>query len=518
MEKYRLLLIVMLLLFVVIGCSESSEGEKQTDENDELLEAELSDDFEPFNFDEHLTISMLTTGSPIQYEDNPIFEYIEEKFNVTFDIQYYDRDDFDTYLSTLAASGDLPDIWRFGYNDPRMYIDWAERGAYYDVKPLLQYHPELEEGIPTWAWEVLNPPESYYGVPEYRLQTRNVLAIRQDWLDNLGLDVPDTIDEFYEVAHAFAHQDPNGTGRQDTIGFSSLGLFSEDGTAWRGGAFGLAREWKEVDGQLIPYQAQLEELTEYISFMRKAYEEDVLDKDFMLHSDWRDANERLSEGIAGIEYVNPNSVHRKEAEDIKEHDPNATLTFMAPPAGPDGERTTPTRPSYFKKVINANVSAEKAHRILAIYEWNITEGYEITRHGIEDIHYTVHEDGTVEQLDAWDEHEPASIGTDILRAWNPMHRAYWWLGEEFEQELAAQYEENETYFWVDDNPGLVSDKNVEIGAQLDSEFEQVLTEIVVGRRGLEDVELAVDQWLENGGQDIIDEMNELYEDYQAIRQ
>ncbi|WP_062049537.1 hypothetical protein [Bacillus sp. JCM 19034] len=65
---------------------------------------------------------------------------------------------------------------------------------------------------------------------------------------------------------------------------------------------------------------------------------------------------------------------------------------------------------------------------------------------------------------------------------------------------------------------MVSDKNVEIGAQLDSEFEQVLTEIVVGRRGLEDVELAVDQWLENGGQDIIDEMNELYEDYQAIRQ
>lgn len=521
-EMKRFCFVNMVLFFLVLafisGCAQQEEASSEKTERDTKIESEGNNDsFEPYNFEEHLTISMLTTGSPIPYEGNPVFELIEEKFNVTFDIQYYDRGDFEEYLSTLAASGNLPDIWRFGHNDPRMFSDWAERGAYYDVKPLLQYHPDLEAEYPTWAWEILNPPGHYYGVPEYRLQTRNMLAIRQDWLDTLGLDVPDTIDEFYEVAHAFTHQDPNGTGKNDTIGFSAMGLFSEDGTAWRGGAFGLAREWKDIDGELVPYQAQLDELTEYISFMRKAYEEGVLDKDFMLHTDWRDANERLSNGIAGIEYVNPNSVHEKEAVDVKEHDPNAELTFFPPPAGPEGSRTTPTRSSFFKKVINANVSKEKAHRILAIYEWNITDGYEITRHGIEDIHYTVHEDGTVEKLDAWDEHEPASIGTNLIRGWNELHRAYWWLGEEFEQNLAAHYEMNEKYLWEDDNPALISETNVKIGGQLDAEFEQMMTEIVVGRRGMEDVETAVNRWLNDGGQKIIDEMNELYEEYKATR-
>ena len=66
---------------------------------------------------------------------------------------------------------------------------------------------------------------------------------------------------------------------------------------------------------------------DYIGFMRKAYEEDVLDKDFMLHTDWRDANGRLSDGIAGIEYVNPTVFTAKRQLDVKEHDPNAELTY-----------------------------------------------------------------------------------------------------------------------------------------------------------------------------------------------
>jgi len=516
MKKHIILMLTSILfLGLIAGCKSEKMEDKQVDsdvaEND-------TENFEPHNFDEHMTISILTTGDPIPHEGNAVFEYIEEKFNVTFDMHYYDRDDFDSYVNTLAASGNLPDVWRFGYNDARMYSDWSERGVYYDVKPLLKHHPDLEESIPTWAWEMLNPTDKYYGIPEYRLATRNMLAIRQDWLDNLGLEVPETIEEFYEVAYAFAHEDPDGNGKKDTIGFSAIGLFSDEGTAWRGGAFGLAREWKEIDGELVPYQAQLDELQDYIAFMRKAYEEDVLDKDFMLHTDWRDANERLSDGIAGIEYVNPNSVHRKEEVDILEHDPNAKLTYIDPPAGPSGERTTPTRPEgYFKKVINGNVSDAKAHRILSILEWNVTEGYDITRHGIEDIHYEVNDDGTVEELDAWEEDLPADIGTALLRAWNPLHRAYWWLGEEFEQTLGERYEWLEQYAWEDDNPGLLSDTNIEIGAQLNAEFEQTLTQVVIGQREMSDVEVAVNEWLENGGSDIIAEMNEAYKQYNEER-
>ena len=41
--------------------------------------------------------------------------------------------------------------------------------------------------------------------------------IRQDWLDKLGLKVPATVDEYYEVLKAFKTQDPNGNGQADEI-------------------------------------------------------------------------------------------------------------------------------------------------------------------------------------------------------------------------------------------------------------------------------------------------------------
>ncbi|KYG33866.1 extracellular solute-binding protein [Alkalihalobacillus trypoxylicola] len=517
MKKISLFLASILML---VGCAsgQGQEQEESLSNNQTSADSSENTEVDPYDFSEHLTISFLTTGSPVSEENNAIYEYIEDKFNITMEWTYYDRDNFGEYFNTLVASGNVPDVWRFGYNDPKEYIDWAERGILYDVKPLLDDYPGLNDHIPEQAWEQLNPPGHYFGVPEYRLQTRNMLAIRQDWLDNLGLEVPDTIEDFYEVAYAFAHDDPNGTGMNDTIGFSSIGLFDDvTGTAWRGGAFGLARDWIDIDGQLVPYQAQLNELEEYIGFMRKAYEEDVLDKDFMLHSDWRDANDRLSMGIAGIEYVNPNSVHRKEAEDIKEIDPDAELTFFIPPAGPDGSRTTPSRPSYFKSVLYSDMSEVKARRLLALFEWNVTEGYEITRHGLEDIHWVQNDDGTYEQLDKWDEDEPSTIGTNILRPWNPLHKSYWWLGEDFLEELAGYYETNEEYYWESDNPNLISETDLNQGAQLNAEFEQILTEIVVGRREISDVKTAVDQWLNNGGQDIIDEMNEQYKVYNEER-
>ena len=41
-------------------------------------------------------------------------------------------------------------------------------------------------------------------------------TIRQDWLDKLGLSMPTTVDEWYNVLKAF-RADPNGNGKADEI-------------------------------------------------------------------------------------------------------------------------------------------------------------------------------------------------------------------------------------------------------------------------------------------------------------
>ena len=39
--------------------------------------------------------------------------------------------------------------------------------------------------------------------------------INRQWLDNLGLEMPTSLDELYDVCKAFATQDPNGNGKSD---------------------------------------------------------------------------------------------------------------------------------------------------------------------------------------------------------------------------------------------------------------------------------------------------------------
>ena len=43
------------------------------------------------------------------------------------------------------------------------------------------------------------------------------LHINNDWLERLGLEMPTTTDEFYEVLLAFKNSDPNGNGDADEI-------------------------------------------------------------------------------------------------------------------------------------------------------------------------------------------------------------------------------------------------------------------------------------------------------------
>ncbi len=47
------------------------------------------------------------------------------------------------------------------------------------------------------------------------------LVIRKDWLDKLGLQVPETLDDFYNIMYAFTYNNPDGDGKDDTYGFGA---------------------------------------------------------------------------------------------------------------------------------------------------------------------------------------------------------------------------------------------------------------------------------------------------------
>src|SRR5699024_5454331 len=113
---------------------------------------------------------------------------------------------------------------------------------------------------------------------------------RQDWLDNLGLEPPQTIEDFKEIAKAFVEEDPDGNGEDDTIGLagpdtsnklyanfleSTNNLYGFDGVFSALHAY--PGYWLEDDDGQPVYGSTLPETKEALSVLRDMYSEGSID-------------------------------------------------------------------------------------------------------------------------------------------------------------------------------------------------------------------------------------------------
>jgi len=125
--------------------------------------------------------------------------------------------------------------------------------------------------------------------------------IRKDWLDNLGLDMPTTQEEFVEVLRAFKNDDPNGNGVADEI---PTGGRAE--ARWMGqlfGQYGIAMwegypQWDIYDGELT-YSAVTKNMRDCLEWMSGLYAEGLLDPETFLN-DKAAWDGKINSGVVGI--------------------------------------------------------------------------------------------------------------------------------------------------------------------------------------------------------------------------
>ena len=110
-------------------------------------------------------------------------------------------------------------------------------------------------------------------VPDY-------LYIRQDWLDNLGLEMPRTIDELYDVLVAFKEQDANGNGDPN----DEIPLATKNGI-WQlyylmtGFGYDTNSLWYVDEAGEVHYAAVEEQYREMLEFLNKCYSEGLISDD-----------------------------------------------------------------------------------------------------------------------------------------------------------------------------------------------------------------------------------------------
>ncbi len=194
--------------------------------------------------------------------------------------------DVDAQINLMVASNDLPDLivrsnWKSFGGSPTI---WAEDGIIYDLTDL------IPEYMPNY-WSYLSEQEyairdlSVDGKMYYISEIQHGMPFsgpiyRADWLEKLGLDYPETLDELYEVLVAFRDRDPNGNGQKDEWAMSGLALQNGNfSPAYVIHAYGICLDFMQING-VVTYGALQPEFADAMAYMHKLYAEGLLDPDY----------------------------------------------------------------------------------------------------------------------------------------------------------------------------------------------------------------------------------------------
>ena len=162
---------------------------------------------------------------------------MEEALNVKINWIELTEGQLDEPLTALLASQDLPDIfWAGSCMSDAIVSQNASLWHVMTMEEITTYMPNLYNFLETywgdgWVENQTYPDGNIYSMPGGKMHSRmhvtqGIQYINTKWLDNLGLEMPTTMEEFYEVLCAFRDEDANGNGDpNDEIPFDFVDSF-----------------------------------------------------------------------------------------------------------------------------------------------------------------------------------------------------------------------------------------------------------------------------------------------------
>ncbi|MDO5795084.1 MAG: ABC transporter substrate-binding protein [Turicibacter sp.] len=274
-----------------------------------------------------------------------IIQQLEEQSNIEIEWNNIPDADYSTKKNLMLASEDLPDaFWNSGFSDYDL-IKYGSEGLIIPLNDLIEeYMPNLwaeMEKDPTIKSKLTAPDGNIYSLPTIEemglSRSPFFTSINTQWLENLGLEMPTTPEEFKEVLIAFRDQDANGNGNpNDEIPFSfmHMGWCMDIGDLMA--AFGMPDNVQHRivrDGEVI-FTAVQDEYKEALQYFHELYKEGLIDPE----SFTQDTSQYLAKG------QNPNDILGSfiwwETAEVVGPDRAENFTVMAPWKNKEGIQVT----------------------------------------------------------------------------------------------------------------------------------------------------------------------------------
>lgn len=423
MSKKVLSMVLAVATLLSVGCgsnsnSTSTKETSTTPTKTEVTSDETTDNKETASnqsgskeiertWPEGYTIKWFIRGGTADYNNYKFHELksiekIEEKLgvNIEFIVANGDNEAIGNQYLLMISSGELPDVIQYLHNEayvggiPQLY----QEGVSIELNDLIDKHmPNLQaifEKYPEIAkdmrnndgkylyFQKINPMDTEYDITDAAYQG---LVMRKDWLENVGLEVPTTINEWYEVLKAFKTMDPNGNGLNDEIPFDGGGA----GINLLLGAYKMGNgAFMDQGTDKVNYGPATQQYKAFLEEMNKWHSEGLLQNCYDAEGKWASSkltDEDIVADIAGAWKGLANN-WEKFLPEIQKRNPSAELVAVPYPKADDGiAYTTNTKFSYNQRETTLiTTDCEYPEAVAAVVDYMYSEeGSELMVWGIE---------------------------------------------------------------------------------------------------------------------------------------
>ena len=181
----------------------------------------------------------------------------EEETNIHFEWNEIPNSAWTEKINIMFSTDSMPDAVIGGVDTARNFEALAPLSDLIDL-----YAPHVQELLanrPDYQKALRMPDGEIYSLPTGDEEIGNMYDaktwINTDWLDAVGMDIPETTDEFEAVLQAFKTEDPNGNGEADEIPFTFRNVWGwANGIENMFGSFGVIENGSHVfvqDGSYV---------------------------------------------------------------------------------------------------------------------------------------------------------------------------------------------------------------------------------------------------------------------------
>jgi len=321
-----------------------------------------------------------------------LFKELQAKGNVAIDVQAVPSPDYKNKLKIVLSSGTIPDLVTEVTQE--IVLEFAQNGVllplsdYMDKLPNLEKkikEYEIEDELDNWRTKdgklyvapVMNEAALYNTAP----------VIRVDLLKKYNLNVPETMDDLYNVLKVLKENDPSSYPMANLVRAETIRNLS--GAAW-----GIDPSYNgfvyDEAKQSYTYLYTSENYRQYVTFLNKLVSEKLADPELFTSSldSWK---QKLVTGKSVFTYTWISELAQLNADGKKNVSPDFELAPIPPIAGPGGKLAASTQRIPHGIVIPASAANKPYFNdLLAFVDYLYSdEGNNIVTWGQENDSYTV---------------------------------------------------------------------------------------------------------------------------------